>query len=76
MIIPIHLIDDNGNVVMSREEFTELCNQIRKDAYAEGYEDGCSDTYMQCIADITHTSMTRKENMYDFLKKDKPQLRE
>lgn len=84
MIIPYK--EENGNIVISVKDFEQLTQQIKDEAYAQGYEDGCSDTYMQCVADITRTSMNIKETQCerknkttdkteDFTNSNKPPLR-
>ena len=57
MIVPYK--EENGNVVMSVEQFGQLTNRIKDESYAQGYEDGCHDTYMQCVANISNAAINK-----------------
>lgn len=57
MIYPTVKINDDGNIVMTMEEWYEVTQKV----YAEGYQDGCADTYAQCVAQLSSDALKVKE---------------
>ena len=50
-------INENGDIIMSMEEWWNITQKI----YAEGYQDGCADTYAQCVARLSSDALKVKE---------------
>ena len=60
MILPV-VNNENGIITFTQEELTDILRQ----SYNEGYEDGCTDTYMQCISKMSDDALNKPHKKYE-----------